>query len=173
MLESLPTEIPGADDGDIDKISEVAEETLSEISPPELEPFKISFADYKTDKCRVDSMSGNNAQIAIRIVKNIGVDFKSHNDFVAKHGSSRLEVKKVHNISPYDDYYKKLPTEIQDLEEVKEIKYVDTRDGKQADLRIFFYTLSNILYMLAITADVHENLDHSPHRASRNKHRWR
>lgn len=174
MQDSLPTEIPGINGTNKDEITEVAEATLAESFPPESEPFKISFADYKIDKCRVDHMDGNNAQVAIRIVKNIGLDFKSHNDFMTRHGSSRLEVKKVYNVSPYDDYYKRLPAEIQDLEEVKEIKYVDTRSDKEADLRIFFYTLSNTLYMLAITANVHENLDHKP-QGFRNKQKnsWR
>ncbi|MFA6601929.1 MAG: hypothetical protein WCT02_03665 [Candidatus Paceibacterota bacterium] len=168
MLEPLPTEIPDRD-GRKDIISEVAEETLAGITPPEVEPFDISFTNYKEDKCRVDEMDANNARIALRIVRNIGVGFKSHNYFASHYGGSRLVIKPVYNAAPYDDYYKKLPSEIQDLQEVKEIKYVDSRKGKEADLRIFYYTLSNIFYMLAITANAHENLDHSSYQNKKNR----
>lgn len=172
MLDTLPTEIPDADGNEKDKITEVAEATLATISPPELEPFHISFVDYKEEKCRVNGMSGNNAQMAIKIVRNIGLDFKSQDHFVSKHGSQKLEVKPVLNSPPYDDYYKKLPAEVADLQEVKEIKYVDTKRGNEVDLRIFYYSLSNIFYMLAITANTHENLDHAPPRNNK-KRRWR
>jgi hypothetical protein len=172
MLDSLPTEIPHTDGNDKDKITEVAEATLATISPPELEPFNISFVDYKEDKCRVDGMSAKNAQIAIKIVRNIGLDFKSHDHFVSKHGSHKLEVKSVFNSPPYDDYYKKLPSEVVDFQEVKEIKYVDRKHGSEVDLRIFYYSLSNIFYMLAITADTHENLNHRPPQNNK-KRKWR
>lgn len=172
MPDNLPTDLPGTDNENKDKIEQVAEATLADISPPELERFNISFADYKEDKCRVDGMNGNNARIAIKIVRDIGLDFKSQAYFSSKHGSAKLEIKPVFNSAPYDDYYKKLPSEIQDSQEVKEIKYKDTRRDKEVDLRIFYYTLSNIFYMLAITADVHENLDHSPHKHKGNKRRY-
>ncbi len=161
MPDSLPTEIPGSG-ANKDKIIEVAEATLAASSPPEIQPFNISFINYKEDKCGVNGIDGRNAQAAIKIVKNIGLDFRGHSLFATKHGGPKMEIKRVSNSAPYDDYYKRLPSEISDFEEVKEIKYVDARVGKQVDLRIFYYALSNIFYMLAITASSHENLDHKP-----------
>lgn len=171
MPDNLPTDIPEIDSEGKDKIEEVAEATLADISPPELERFNISFADYKVGKCTVDGMNGRNAQIAIKIVRDIGLDFKSQGYFSSKHSSTKLEIKSVINMPPYDDYYKKLPDEVQDAQEVKEIKYIDTRREKEVDLRIFYYTLANIFYMLAITASVHENLDHVPYRQGGGKKR--
>jgi len=163
----LPTGIPGAERDE--QISKVAEETLAQISPPEAEPYNISFINYKEDKCRVNEMDGNNARMALKIVRDIGVDFKSHDLFTSKHVGGKLEVKQVFNTPPYDDYYKKLPDEIKDGQEIKEIKYINTKKEKEVDLRIFYYTLSNIFYMLAITAGVHENLNHKPFQ---NKEKW-
>ena len=159
---NIPTEIPNEEVGGEDKIMRVAENTLADTSPPELERFHISFYNYIEDKCSVDGMDANNAQTAIKMLRDIGLDFKGYDHFIKKHAKSRLEIKVIRNSSPYDDYYRRLPDEIVDGEEVREIKYVDTRPGKEVDLRIFYYTLSNIFYMLAITAESHENLDHKP-----------
>lgn len=146
-MDNIPTEIPDNEGVVKDEIESVAECTLSQISPPELERFHISFANYKEAKCSVDVMDGRNAQMAMKIVRDIGLDFKSHQHFISKHSNGKLEVKPVYNSPPYDDYYKKLPGEIQDLQEVKEIKYIDTRANKEADLRIFFlYSIEYILH---------------------------
>ncbi len=170
MPEILPTDVPGHSEDREDKISRVAEATLEQIPTPEIEPYNISFSDYKEDKCSVNGMNGNNAQMAIKIVKDIGLNFKNQEHFSRQVGS-KIEIKPVINSSPYDDYYKKLPSEIVDAQEVKEIKYVNTRSGKEADLRIFYYTLSNIFYMLAITANIHENLDHKEFKFKKNNYR--
>lgn len=171
MLDSLPTDIPIGEVVEKDIITEVAEATLAETSPPELKPFYISFTEYKKDKCKVDGMESKNAQVALRIIRDIGLDFISYGDFVSKHGSQRLEIKQVFNEAPYDDYYKKLPAEIQDQQEVKEIKFVDIRPKKEVNLRIFYYSLSNIFYMLAITANTHENLDHKKFKQNQYSHK--
>ncbi len=171
MSDILPTEIPGPVDSDVEKISKAAESIFAQNSPPEIEPFNISFVDYKEDKCKIDGMEGKNAQMALKIVRDIGLNFKSGEHFQSKMASSKLEIKHVSNSSPYDDYYKRLPTEVVDSEEVKEIKYLDTRPEKEVNLRIYYYTLANIFYMLAITADFHENLDHKPVEFKRNKKR--
>src|SRR3989344_4961315 len=171
MPDSLPTETPETGD-ERDEIIKVAEATLDQISPPELEPYNISFVNYIKDKCSVNGMDGKNAQMAIKIIKNIGLNFKSQEHFSSEQMGNKLEIKQVFNSSPYDDCYKELPTEIQDSQEVKEIKYKDTRLEKEVDLRIFYYTLSNIFYMLAITAGVHENLDHKPYQHKNKKRHW-
>lgn len=172
MSDALPTEIPEAENSHEDAVSEVAEATLTQIPPPELERYKISFSDYKEDKCTISGMNGKNAQMAIKIIRDIGLNFKSQDYFSSKQTNQRLEIKPVINSSPYDVYYRGLPDEVQDSEEVKEIKYTDDRPDKEADLRIFYYTLSNIFYMLAITANVHENLDHKTFAPKKHRRKW-
>lgn len=168
MEELIPTELPVEESGPEDKINKVAEGTLNNISPPELERYKISFANYKKDKCSVDGMNGRNAQVATKLIRDIGLHFKNQELFLRSQSSSKIEIKAIVNIPPYHEYYKDLPSEIQDAQEVKEIKYIDIRPNKEADLRIFYYTLSNIFYMLAISC-VHENLDHKSHYSQKKK----
>ncbi|MEI7810328.1 MAG: hypothetical protein WCI41_02095 [bacterium] len=172
MPDSLPTGLGEGVSLTEDKITKVAEETLGQFTPPEVEPYSISFVNYKEDKCKIDGMNGNDAKMVVKIIKDIGIHFKSKENFLSKQSCSS-EIKPVMNSSPYDDYYKKLPDEIVDAQEVREIKYKDTRQDKEVDLRIFYYTLSSVFYMLAITAGVHENLDHKPHFFKNNKkRRW-
>lgn len=148
---------------DNDGISKVAIGTLDKSTPPEIRPFDISFSDYKEEKCTLQNINPKSAQATIKIIKDIGIDFKGSSTFQSKYGGARLSIKPVVNSAPYDGFYKKLPSEIIYNQEVKEIVFVDDRKNKEAKVRIFFYVVSKIFYILAIQADSHENLDHMPY----------
>ena len=146
-----------------DKIEKVAQTTLSQTTSPEAELYNISFANYKLDKCSIKGIEPWNAQAAIKIVRDIGIDFKGGN-----FESENYTIKPVMNSRPYDDYYKNLPEEIVGGQEVREIIYEREKNDNQVFLRVFFYTLQNIFYMLAIST-VHQNLDHKDPQFKREK----
>lgn len=172
MLDNIPTDIPEEEGYTEDEITKVAEDTLKDIPPPEMEPYKISFSNYKEDKCTIQGMDGKSAQIVTKIIKHIGLNFKSQDFFSLNKLDSRMQIKQVFNSRPYSEYYKNLPYEIQTGEEVKEIVYDDDRTSNKVNLRIFYYTLSDIFYMLAVTAGVHENLDHKIYKPKWDKKKY-
>jgi len=134
-----------------DKVAKVAVDTLEKSTPPEGEPFNISFNNYKEEKCCIKGMEGWNAQAAIKIIKDIGIKFNG--------SGFTYTVKSISNGRPYEDFYRGIPDEIIDGQEVKEIVYEKYKKPNQIFLRIFFYTLRNVFFLLAIST-VHENLDH-------------
>ena len=171
MTTELPTELqtPRIQDG----VASAAAITLQETNPPEAEKCHISFANYVEGKCCVNGLSGTNAQGVVSIIKDVGLNFRNHGGLQTK-----FVIKQVLNSPPYDDFYKKLPKEICDGQEVREINYEFPR--KEIFLRIYYYALTDspnpMFYILAIS-DFHENLDHKPAEVKmrdfkKPKHRW-
>lgn len=175
MTTELPTELQ-TEPRKQDNIASAAAITLQETNPPEAEKCLISFANYIEDKCCVGNLKRNNAQGAVSIIKDVGLNFRNHGGL-----QDKFTIKPVHNSPPYGEFYRKLPKEIIEGEEVKEIIY--THEKKEIDLRIFYYAITDaphpVFYLLAIS-DVHENLDHrtfeskkfASNRHSRKKRRW-
>lgn len=166
MNEELPTGLPEEKVGESGYIDKAAAITFQTTVPPEVERYHISFANYNENKCCVPGLSKENAKSVVNIIKDIGINFKKHAGI-----NPRCQISQIVNAPPYQDYYKGLPQEIIDGQEVREIKYED--DRREVWLRIYYYSIDStpisVFYLIAIS-DKHENLNHKSPEQKTKKH---
>jgi Fe-S-cluster formation regulator IscX/YfhJ len=112
---------------------------------PELDPYRISFADYNSGECEIDGLEKQNGAMALKVLRDVGVYFTDEANF-SKNSSNVTEIRNVVNSGVYTQIYKGLEAD----KEVREIKSI--RQKKDVDIRIFFYELESerTFYVLAV-----------------------
>src|ERR1035437_9973232 len=107
--------------------------TVAEIpqleEAPEAKPFLISFQRYNSKECQLDGMDNKMARKALQVLRDIGVNIKTEDDFKVQ--LPKLEVVPIENSGHYRCLYKGL-MDLPDAE-IKEAK-IDRDKG-----RLFFF----------------------------------
>ena len=124
--------------GEINKLSQVAQELPRDTEAPEAIPYVISFVKYNEGMCEIADLDSNKARKAIQTFKLIGTKIRSEADFSKNH---------LDRIPVYcEGEYKKLYRGLSDDIELKEIKLQQTA-------RIFYFDIEpeRTFYVVAIT----------------------
>ena len=124
--------------GEVDKLSQIAQELPQDTEAPEAIPYVISFAKYNERMCEISELGGNKAKKAIETFKAIGTKIRSEADF-QRYYVDRIPVRR-------EGEYKKLYRGLRDDIDLKEIKL-------QQDARIFYFDIEpeRTFYVVAIT----------------------
>lgn len=128
-------------------LTDAVAELPSEEEAPEVKPFKISFADYKSNECEISSgLTKDNGAVALKVLRDVGVHFTDEANFNKNVSSEVREVKYITRSGDYRNPYRGLDPD----KEVREI--VCNHLKKKVDFRIFFYTLETerTFYVLAV-----------------------
>jgi hypothetical protein len=143
----------------------VAAAELPETSEaPEISPYKISFAEYKSDECQMNGMTGPNAKATLQILRDVGVHYTDEENYWSN--SDGIEIKPIIRDGDYLDLYRGLP----DDSEIKEIKY--QREKKDIDIRLFFFTLEKErTFYLVATKEQHIDTSKGNYRTKARKSR--
>jgi|SRR3989344_1783425 len=127
-------------------IPKTAAEIPQTAEVPEAKPVLISFERYNDDECQLDGMEGKMAKKALRVIRDVGVNIKTENDF-QKH-LPKLEVVPIGDNGNYRRLYKGL-ADLPDVE-IKEVK-IDRDNG-----RLFFFLIDRIFHIIAIRGSHYE-----------------
>lgn len=138
---------------------------IPEKIEPETSPVQISFSRYNTSECEIEQgQMSPYAMNALRAIKNIGTHVRTLNDFTSTYFESSAE--RVINAGEYKKLFSGLDDPEIDMREVKISGKVPIRSFYRTKSkekmervttgRLFFYVVSQTLYMVAIRANHYE-----------------
>lgn len=123
-----------------ENVLEVLAERPQAEEAPETEPLLISFARYNAHECEIDALETRSAKRALRTIRDIGVSIRNQADFASQ--MPLLEVAPIIDDGEYRALYRP-------LRDMPDVQVHEAKIERNA-VRLFFYMVENIFYLLAI-----------------------